>query len=48
MGDSVFDAFYASQVQLQTSAFISDDNTKPAYNALLDKIGPAVLVTHSQ
>ena len=48
VGDPVFDAFYASQVQLQTSAFISDDNTKPAYNALLDTIGPAILVTHSQ
>lgn len=48
VGDPIFDAFYASQVQLQTSAFISDDNTKPAYNALLDKIGPVVLVTHSQ
>ena len=48
VGDPVFDAFYASQVQLQASAFISDDNTKPAYNALLDKIGPAILVTHSQ
>lgn len=48
VGDPIFDAFYASQVQLQTSAFISDDNAKPAYNALLDKIGPAVLVTHSQ
>ncbi|KAG8531154.1 uncharacterized protein KY384_004512 [Bacidia gigantensis] len=48
VGDPIFDAFYASQVQLQTSAFISDDNTKPAYNALLDKIGNAILVTHSQ
>ncbi|KAL8828583.1 MAG: hypothetical protein Q9170_006543 [Blastenia crenularia] len=48
VGDPLFDAFYASQVQLQTSAFISDDNVKPAYSALLDKIGPAVLVTHSQ
>ncbi|KAL8954001.1 MAG: hypothetical protein Q9222_000162 [Ikaeria aurantiellina] len=48
LGDAVFDAFYASQLQLQLSAFISEDNAKPAYNALLDKIGPAVLVTHSQ
>ena len=47
-GDPIFDAFYASQVQLQASAFISDDNAKPAYNALLDKIGCAILVTHSQ
>ncbi|KAL9600297.1 MAG: hypothetical protein Q9219_003247 [cf. Caloplaca sp. 3 TL-2023] len=48
LGDPTFDAFYASQVQLQTSAFVSEDNAKLAYNALLDRIGPAVLVTHSQ
>ena len=47
-GDPAFDAFYASQVQLQSSPFISDDNNKPADIALLEKIGPAVLVTHSQ
>ena len=47
-GDPAFDAFYASQVQLQTSAFISDANNRPADIALLEKIGPAVLVTHSQ
>ena len=48
IGDATFDAFYASQVELQSSAFVSDDNAKTAYNALLDKIGPAVLLTHSQ
>lgn len=48
IGDPNFDAFYASQVQLQVSAFISDDFAKPAYNDLLDKTGPAILVTHSQ
>ena len=47
-GNPTFDAFYASQVQLQTSAFISDDNNKPADIALLELIGPAVLITHSQ
>lgn len=46
--DPTFDAFYASQVQLQTSAFISGNNTKPAYNVLQDKIGPAILFTHFQ
>lgn len=47
-GDPTFDAFYASQVQLQTSAFISDNNNKLADIALLESIGPVVLVTHSQ
>ena len=48
VGDPTFDAFYASQVQLQTSAFISDDNNKAADIALLERIGPCILVTHSQ
>lgn len=48
IGDPIFDEFYASQVQLQASAFISEDNAKIAYNALLDKIGDAILLTHSQ
>ena len=48
VGDPIFDAFYASQVPFQISPFVSDDNAKTAYDALLDKIGPAVLVTHSQ
>lgn len=35
-------------MQLQTSAFISDDNNKAADVALLERIGPCILVTHSQ
>ena len=35
-------------MQLQTSAFISDDNNKAADIALLERIGPCILVTHSQ
>ncbi|KAL8788497.1 MAG: hypothetical protein Q9195_007274 [Heterodermia aff. obscurata] len=48
VGDPAFDAFYASQVQLQTSAYVSDDNNKAADIALLERIGPCILVTHSQ
>ena len=48
VGDPIFDAFYASQVQLQRNITIADRTTKSAYTALLEKIGPAVLVTHSQ
>ncbi|KAL6716073.1 hypothetical protein ACLMJK_007035 [Lecanora helva] len=48
VGDPSFDAFYRSQVQLQTSALISERLNRDAELALLDKIGPAILVTHSQ
>lgn len=47
-GDPMFDAFYASTVQ-----FVADDAQvqlmmQKAGAALLDKIGPAILLTHSQ
>jgi pimeloyl-ACP methyl ester carboxylesterase len=47
-GDPDFDAFYATQVE----TVISNEKTQ-AYNqaavaALLDKIGPAIILTHSQ
>ena len=48
MGDPVFDAFYATQVE----SLASDDETQTrmqhAGAALLDRIGPAILLTHSQ
>ncbi|KAI4160085.1 MAG: hypothetical protein LQ342_006036 [Letrouitia transgressa] len=47
-GDPIFDEFYRSQVQLQLNASLSDVLNKPADEALLDRIGPAVVVTHSQ
>ena len=47
-GDPIFDAFYATQVQAQSNASMSEANNRHSYSALLDKIGPAVLVTHSQ
>src|SRR5205823_1974272 len=48
MGDPVFDAFYASQVESLASAIELQRLIKAAGTALLDKIGPAVIITHSQ
>jgi pimeloyl-ACP methyl ester carboxylesterase len=48
IGDPVFDAFYASQVQSQADARISEAQNAKAYTALLDKIGVAHIITHSQ
>lgn len=47
-GDPVFDAFYASQVQSLAGDAETQTLTQAAGAALLDRIGPAVLVTHSQ
>lgn len=47
-GDAAFDNFYATQVQLQTDLLISEMNNAKAYAALVDKIGPTYLLTHSQ
>ena len=47
-GDSIFDAFYASTVQLVASEVTVQTMMQKAGVALLDKIGPAVLLTHSQ
>jgi pimeloyl-ACP methyl ester carboxylesterase len=47
-GDPVFDAFYASQVQSLASDSETQELAKAAGAALLDRIGPAVIVTHSQ
>ena len=46
-GDPVFDQFYASQVPW-TGHVRSEEMVRAAGAALLDRIGPAVLVTHSQ
>jgi pimeloyl-ACP methyl ester carboxylesterase len=48
MGDPIFDAFYATQVESITSAPETDTLVQAAGAALLDKIGNAILVTHSQ
>jgi pimeloyl-ACP methyl ester carboxylesterase len=48
VGDSIFDAFYASQIQFIRETNIYEMQNTEAYSALLDKIGTAHLVTHSQ
>ncbi|MEZ8140722.1 hypothetical protein A1OK_21085 [Enterovibrio norvegicus FF-454] len=47
-GDPVFDQFYASQVESLKSHVESSDVVRDAGVALLDKIGPAIILTHSQ
>jgi len=47
-GDAIFDAFYATQVESLASAVETQTLVKTAGAALLDRIGPAILVTHSQ
>ncbi|KAA8575923.1 hypothetical protein EYC84_006088 [Monilinia fructicola] len=48
IGDRIFDAFYASNVQFQSNTIIQETNMQMAGAALLNKIGPAVLLSHSQ
>jgi pimeloyl-ACP methyl ester carboxylesterase len=48
VGDVVFDAFYASQVQQQANDLISEAQNAKAYTALLDKINTSHVITHSQ
>ena len=47
-GDPVFDAFYATQVEGLENAVETQTLVQAAGAALLDKIGPAILITHSQ
>jgi len=47
-GDPVFDAFYATQVETVISNEETEQRNKDAGVALLDKIGPAIVLTHSQ
>jgi pimeloyl-ACP methyl ester carboxylesterase len=47
-GDSIFDAFYASTVQFVASEISVQTMMQKAGVALLDKIGAAVLLAHSQ
>jgi pimeloyl-ACP methyl ester carboxylesterase len=46
--DPIFDAFYATQVEYVAGAAETQTMMQAAGTALLDKIGPAVLLTHSQ
>jgi pimeloyl-ACP methyl ester carboxylesterase len=47
-GDQIFDQFYASQVASLASAVETQTLAQSAGAALLDRIGPAIVVTHSQ
>ena len=47
-GDPVFDAFYATQVETVMSPGETEQHNQDAGAALLDKIGPAIVLTHSQ
>lgn len=47
-GDPVFDAFYQTQVATMSSNAETQRLVQKAASALLDRIGPAIIVTHSQ
>ena len=47
-GDPIFDAFYASQFPSLKDFAKQQELNRDAGAALLDKIGPAILLTHSQ
>jgi pimeloyl-ACP methyl ester carboxylesterase len=47
-GDPVFDQFYAQQLQAIASFPKQQELNRDAGAALLDKVGPAILLTHSQ
>jgi pimeloyl-ACP methyl ester carboxylesterase len=47
-GDPIFDAFYATQVETVVSNEETQRRNQEAGAALLDKIGPAIVLTHSQ
>jgi pimeloyl-ACP methyl ester carboxylesterase len=47
-GDAVFDQFFASQVEDIRDVTVIEQLNRDAGAALLDKIGPAILLTHSQ
>jgi len=48
IGDPIFDQFYASQVQFLADVPETEKLMQAAGAALLDRIGPAILLTHSQ
>lgn len=47
VGDPIFDAFYASEVQFLSDNTETQRLVQNAGAALLDRIGPAILLTHS-
>ncbi len=47
-GDPIFDQFFASQVEDMLDVGVIERLNREAGEALLDKIGPAIVLTHSQ
>jgi len=47
-GDAVFDQFFATQVESMNDVGAGEQMMREAGTALLDRIGPAILLTHSQ
>ncbi len=47
-GDPIFDQFYASQVPFVQAPVTAQTLSRDALVALLDRIGPAIVMTHSQ
>jgi pimeloyl-ACP methyl ester carboxylesterase len=47
-GDAVFDQFYASQIPSIKNFTLQQELNRDAILSLLEKIGPAILLTHSQ
>jgi pimeloyl-ACP methyl ester carboxylesterase len=47
-GDPFFDQYYASQVQYNRNGVWTQTVAQAAGAALLDRIGPAIIITHSQ
>jgi pimeloyl-ACP methyl ester carboxylesterase len=48
VGDPIFDQFYASQVPFVGNALLTQELNRDALLALLEKTGPAIILTHSQ
>jgi pimeloyl-ACP methyl ester carboxylesterase len=48
IGDPIFDQFYASEVEGIASSTVQQSTIQAASAALLDRIGPAIILTHSQ
>jgi pimeloyl-ACP methyl ester carboxylesterase len=47
-GDATFDQFFASQVPFVQKPEVTQAENRDALTALIDKLGPVVLMTHSQ
>ncbi len=48
IGDPIFDQFYASEVEGIATSTVQQSTIQAAAAALLDRIGPAIILTHSQ